>query len=70
MLKALPLSLGKPAFGHDLRTLGAEAEKICGDLPRDVWRCLLILDRMYIPSRHPNAFSSGAAYEHFSREDA
>lgn len=69
-LKALLRSLGRPAFGHDLRALSLEVEKVCGGVPRGVWRCALLLDKMYIPTRYPDAFSSGTSFEHYVREEA
>ena len=69
-LKAILRCIGRPAFGHDLRSLCLEAREVCGDVPRDVWRCILLLDKMYIPTRYPDAFSSGAPFEHYDREEA
>ena len=69
-LKAILRCLGRPAFGHELRSLCLEVREICGDVPKDVWRCVLMLDKMYIPTRYPDAFSSGSPFEYYNREEA
>ena len=69
-LRALLRSLGKLAFGRDLRSLGLEAKDICSKLPNDVWKCMLLLDKMYIPTRYPDVFSSGSPFEHYTEEEA
>ena len=40
------------------------------NVPEDLIRKADILDRFYIPTRHSNAWPSGAPYKHYTEEDA
>jgi len=31
---------------------------------------MLLLDKMYIPTRYPDVFSSGSPFEHYTEEEA
>ncbi len=68
--KAILYLFGKPAFGHDLIMLARLVEEVCGTLPEDLWDCVYMLDKMYIPPRYPDAFPEGAPWEHYSRKEA
>ncbi len=39
-------------------------------VPRDLYRSAEHLDRLYIPTRYPNAWPWGAPHEHYGEEDA
>lgn len=68
-LKALYQHLGGESFGHSVL-------KMLKDLPRPVRpdQALLKtgaeLDKLYIPTRYPNGFASGAPMDYFERGDA
>ena len=70
-LKALLRLYGEPGFGHDLPRLYERAKSLCPVEPREeVERCVYLLDKMYIPSRYPDAFTEGAPWEHYTRVEA
>ncbi len=68
-LKAILYLFGEPGFGHDLVGLARKTEGLCG-IPDEVWDCIYMLDKMYIPPRYPDAFPEGAPWEHYSRKEA
>ena len=44
------------------------AEKV--DVPQEISSAALTLDKLYVPTRYPNAWAEGAPHEFYSREDA
>ncbi|NPA85652.1 MAG: HEPN domain-containing protein [Crenarchaeota archaeon] len=66
-VKALLYLLGKPAFGHEVSKL---IKKAGLRPPEEVAECAVLLDRMYIPPRYPDAFSEGSPWEFFTKRDA
>ena len=40
------------------------------EIPEDVRKCILELDRHYIPTRYPDVYDEGAPFDYYSREDA
>ncbi len=69
-LKALLRGLGRPAFGHSVRKFMEELVEVCGEVPSDVIECAIMLDKMYIPTRYPDAFPEGSPYEYYTKNDA
>ena len=70
-LKALPMLYGEPLSTHDLRRLLEHATGLRGEQPPgEVVDCVHLLDKMYIPPRHPDAFPEGAPWEHYTRREA
>ena len=67
--KALHLSLGSDAWGHDLTALlsalpsSHQPEGSLLDLAKS-------LDKHYIPSRYPNGFAQGTPRDHYTTRDA
>ena len=66
-VKALLYLLGRPAFGHEISKL---IKKAGLQVPEEVSECAVLLDRMYIPARYPDAFSEGSPWEFFTKRDA
>jgi HEPN domain-containing protein len=68
-LKALYQKLGGEFLGHSLlkmmRELPEEARP-----PESLEARASALDKLYIPTRYPNGFDSGAPADYFSAEDA
>ena len=69
-LKALLRGVGRPAFGHSVKKFVEELVEFCGIVPEDVFECAIMLDKMYIPTRYPDAFPEGSPYEYYTRNDA
>lgn len=57
-LKAILRAAGLKSFGHDLLNLWREALRLCGELVEDR-ECIVELNRLYIPPRHPDAWARG-----------
>jgi predicted nucleotidyltransferase len=68
-LKAVLEHLASPAHGHDLLELLKEVSGIVG-VPEELRGACRILNRHYIPTRYPNAFSSGTPIDMFDEKDA
>jgi len=69
-LKAVLRGLGLEAFGHDLLGLWMRAKEGCPSL-KGLRQCILLLNRLYIPTRHPDAWPGGATpFEGYSERDA
>lgn len=63
-------SLGRVETGHSVRRL-LEAFSAASGVPMDeLASCAKELDRHYIASRYPNAWSEGAPFEYYDREIA
>ena len=69
-VKALLHGLGLPAYGHSISKILSElsAEKV--SVPQEISSAALTLDKLYVPTRYPNAWAEGAPHEFYSREDA
>lgn len=68
-VKAILQKIGYDAWGHSLLMLCqtlATSDKSANDLIEDAKK----LDKLYIPTRYPNGFPSGAPMDYFSQEDA
>ncbi len=69
-LKALLWGLGSPRTGHALNKLLEFVKELGFDVPKDVERACNVLNKYYIPTRYPDAWSEGIPEEHYTREDA
>ncbi|MEB3778820.1 MAG: HEPN domain-containing protein [Desulfurococcales archaeon] len=69
-LKALLQFLGIDRRGRSLVFLAREAEVKGLIVIHEVRRCLLKLDKHYIPSRYPDVYDEGAPADYYSRDDA
>jgi len=58
-----------PRAGHDLSDLIADV-KARIEVPTDVEEACSRLNKMYIPTRYPNAFASGAPVEKLTMREA
>jgi len=68
-IKAALNALGLERKGHDLSELLSELLKYREDVKR--FRGMVkILDQYYIPTRYANAFYSGSAMEHYTKNQA
>jgi HEPN domain-containing protein len=68
-LKALFQHFGGESWGHSLMKM---VKSIPTELnpPEDLMKHAVGLDKVYIPTRHPDSFDSGAPMDYFTREDA
>ncbi len=70
-LKAVYLSLGMEAWGHDLTNLLRGLRELAGlKIPKRLRECAAELDKHYVISRYPNGFAEGAPWEHYTWKDA
>lgn len=67
--KALHLSLGSGAWGHDVTHL-LGALPAGPQAPPDLVERAKALDKHYLPARYPNGFASGTPREHYTRREA
>lgn len=68
-LKAMLEHFASPAHGHDLLGLMKGVGEVVS-VPERIRDACRILNRYYIPTRYPNAFSSGAPIDMFDERDA
>ncbi len=65
-VKAVFQKMGAAAWGHSLlELLKLLASKVA--ITEELLDCARILDRFYIPTRHPNSFESGSPFEYFTQ---
>jgi len=70
-LKALLLGVGVPASGHSLpKLLDKVRETLAIEPPREVCEACVRLNKFYIATRYPNAWSEGIPEEYYSRSEA
>jgi len=67
--KALHMSLGGDAWGHDLTAL-LGALPVGRQAPDDLVDRAKALDKHYIPSRYPNGFDQGTPRDHYTEREA
>jgi len=67
-VKALLHGLGEPSYGHSISRLLKKAPKGVS-VPGDVMQAAITLDKYYVPTRYPNAWSEGIPSEYYSRKD-
>ena len=65
-VKALLWGIGRPRYGHAVSKLIGEA----GDVPDEVVRACLRLDKFYTAPRYADMWSEGAPHEYYSKEEA
>ena len=69
VLKALLHGLGLPAFGHSITQLITDVHDSVPSLNFDK-SCAIYLDKLYIPTRYPDAFPAGAPHTFYIADDA
>lgn len=68
-VKAVYQKLGAEAWGHSVSDLlRGLKEKM--DIPVDLSKMAMHLDKFYIPARYPNGWVSGSPAEYITKEDA
>ena len=68
-LKAL-WGVGSPRVGHALNKLLDYVKELGIEVPQEVEKACNRLNKYYIPTRYPDAWSEGIPEEHFTRDDA
>ncbi len=68
-LNAFLESLNKPGWGHDLTDLIIKLQDSI-DIPEELVNACARLNLYYIPTRYPDAFSSGSPSEKFTRSQS
>ena len=69
-VKAILRGLGMGPIGHSITRLLKEFTNFNVEVPREILRCAMELDRNYIAPRYPDAYSEGAPFEYYSEEIA
>lgn len=69
-VKALLYGLGIPAYGHSISKLLILLKSKKVDVPEEIIESAKKLDKLYIPTRYPNAWPEGAPHEYYTKSDA
>ena len=69
-VKALLLGLGQPARGHSVLALLRQVSNLQIDVSQPLPESAQRLDRLYIPTRYPNAHPTGSPFEFYNEADA
>jgi HEPN domain-containing protein len=68
-LKGFLRSIGLTATGHSITKLLDLVERI-SVAPDDIRKCSLKLDKVYIPTRYPDAYAWGSPVDYYTEDDA
>lgn len=68
-LKGFLRSIGITATGHSITKLLSSVEHI-SIVPDDIRKCSLELDKVYIPTRYPDAYAWGSPVDYYTKDDA
>lgn len=69
-LKGFLRAIGTIATGHSITKLLSTVEEISGTVPDNIKKCSLKLDKVYIPTRYPDAYALGAPMDYYTVDDA
>lgn len=69
-LKGFLRSLGKIATGHSTMKLLQGISELNIAIPKEIESCCRELDKVYIPTRYPDAYAWGAPMDYYSEDDA
>lgn len=70
-VKGLLHGLGRPAYGHSVARLLERLQGELGvELAGELLECGKLLDKLYIPTRYPDAWSEGPPHYYYTRRDA
>ena len=70
-VKGLLRGIGRPSPGHSVsRLLEAAARDTGSTLEEGVIECAKLLDKFYIPTRYPDAWSEGPPHYYYTRRDS
>ncbi len=67
-VRALLHGIGLPAYGHSVSKLLTNIPGI--EVPEGIMQGAITLDKYYVPTRYPNAWSEGSPHEYYSKLDA
>ena len=68
-VKGLILAKGGEGWGHSVTRLLKDLSEIL-EIPDELLKAAMRLDKHYIPTRYPNGFDTGAPREYYTDEDA
>ncbi|MGB9660351.1 MAG: HEPN domain-containing protein [Nitrososphaerales archaeon] len=68
-IKALLHGLGMPAYGNSISRLLTMIPKDL-KIQKDIIQASKTLDKYYVPTRYPNAWTEGSPEEYYTKEDA
>ncbi|RLG85714.1 MAG: DNA-binding protein [Thermoprotei archaeon] len=69
-IKALLHGAGMPAYGHSISRLLLLLISKNVDVPEKIIEYAKKLDKLYVPTRYPNAWAEGAPHEYYTKLDA
>ncbi|BES81629.1 HEPN domain-containing protein [Pyrodictium abyssi] len=70
-VKGLFYGIGRPVFGHSVaKLLERLQEELGAELPPGILECGKLLDKLYIPTRYPDAWSEGPPHYYYTQRDA
>ena len=69
-VKALLRGLGLSAYGHSVSRLLREVSSRGVEAPSGVVEAASSLDKLYVPTRYPNAWAEGSPHEYYTRSGA
>lgn len=69
-VKALLHGIGAPRAGHSITLLLERLRETGLEPPGNIVECAQLLDKMYIPTRYPDAWSEGPPHIYYNRGDA
>lgn len=70
ILKGFLRALGKAATGHSTIRLLEDISMMNIAMPKEVESCCKELDKVYIPTRYPDAYAWGAPMDYYSEDNA
>jgi HEPN domain-containing protein len=70
ILKGFLRALGKAATGHSTGRLLEYISEMNIAIPKEIVSCCRELDKVYIPSRYPDAYAWGAPMDYYSEDNA
>ncbi len=69
-IKALLRGLGLPVYGHSIYKFLVQASDKGLEPPKEIIEYAKSLDKLYIPTRYPNAWAEGVPHEYYTKRDA
>jgi HEPN domain-containing protein len=69
-LKGFLRAIGTTATGHSITRLLDMIEENIIAAPDDIRKCSLKLDKVYIPTRYPDAYAWGSPVDYYTEDDA
>ena len=69
-VKAILRGLGLPSYGHSIYKLLTLLKERDLNVPNEIIDAGKALDKHYVPTRYPNAWSEGSPHEYYTKDDA